>query len=88
MCVDWRKDFKEISETAVLVDSGYISPTMFKNTFSFDSNVELLDGEKEFADAINNTLNGGTSFVDRINSNYDGLLSKYEVNHAIRKYLH
>jgi glycosyltransferase involved in cell wall biosynthesis len=87
MCVDWIKDFEEISETAILVDSGYISPTMFNNTFSFDSNVELLNGEKEFADAINNTLNGGTSFVDRIQKNYDGLLSKYEVSHAIREYL-
>lgn len=87
MCVDWRKDYKEISELAILVDSGYISPSMFKDTFSFDSNLKLLDREKEFADAIHHTVLDGPSIVDRIHRNYDELLAKYEVSHAIREYL-
>ncbi len=87
MCVDWEKDYKEISESAILVDSGYISPTMFKDTFSFDSNLDLLDTETQFAEATIRSINTAPSIINRIQKNYKELLYKYDVDHSILQYL-
>lgn len=87
MCVDWENDFKDLSDSFCLVDSGYISPTLFKNSFSFDSNSEIQEGEKLFAEAIVNTINSTTDIVGNINKHKKKLLEKYEVDFVIDKYL-
>ncbi|MFT5749106.1 MAG: glycosyltransferase involved in cell wall biosynthesis [Ancylomarina sp.] len=87
MCVDWENDFKELIGSSCLVDSGYISPTLFRNTFSFDSNSEILNGEKLFAEAVVNTINSTSDIIENIKKHKKKLLEKYEVDFVIDKYL-
>ncbi len=87
MCVDWEKKFQELSDSSCLVDSGYISPTLFKDSFSFDTSLDILEGEKLFAEAVINTIDSKSVIIDKIHKNKDELLEKYEVDFVIERYL-
>lgn len=87
MCVDWKKDFKDTLDSALLVDSGYISPAMFKDSFSFDTESAIQDSEIQFAEAIMNSISMESKIVERVHKHKRKLLEKFEVDNAISQYL-